>query len=165
VCEELGIECVSKDVRSGFDATDPAAFRGIGEYDLVWLHPPYWRMIRWSDDPRCLANAPTLGEFFGKLRAVFRNCAGVLRPTGVLAVLMGDWRHEGKYQALPFRTFAAAEAEGFVLAAPEIIRFSHGTTSAAEKEYPVSIIPRVHDVCLVLKRGAAQGRGLHSGRN
>jgi DNA modification methylase len=76
-------------------------------------------MIRWSDDPRCLANAPTMDEFLRRLRAVFRNCAQVLWPTGVLAVLMGDHRHEGRYQALPFRTFAAAEAEGFELAAPK----------------------------------------------
>lgn len=157
VCRELSIPCMSRDVRAGFDATDPSAFTGLGRFDFVWLHPPYWKMIRWSDDPRCLANAPTLDAFLAKLRSVFRNCASVLSPTGVLAVLMGDHRHEGRYLALPFRTFLAAEEEGLELAAPEIIRFSHGTTSASEKEYPVSIIPRVHDVCLVLKR-AARGR-------
>ncbi|MFO0840867.1 MAG: hypothetical protein U0797_00520 [Gemmataceae bacterium] len=158
VCEELGVPCVSKDVRRGFDASDPGGFSGLGRFDFVWLHPPYWRMIRWSDDPRCLANAPTLDAFLGRLRAVFRNCRNVLWPSGVLAVLMGDHRYEGRYLGLPFRTFAAAEAEGFELAAPEIVRFSHGTTSAAEKEYPVSIIPRVHDVCMVF-RPQAGGRG------
>src|SRR5262249_22086675 len=62
--------------------------------------------------------------------------------------------------ALPFRTMNAAAAEGLELAAPEIIRFSHGTTSARTKAYPVSLIPRVHDVCLVLRRSpAAAGRG------
>ena len=155
VCRELGIECRSGDVTSGFDATAAESYRGLGSFDFVWLHPPYWKMIRWSNDPRCLANAPTLAEFLRRLRAVFRNCRGVLEPGGVLAVLMGDLRSGGGYQALPFRTFAAAEAEGFELAAPEIIRLSHGTTSAAEKEYPVSIIPRVHDVCLVLRPGRA----------
>ncbi|MBX9628261.1 MAG: hypothetical protein K2X82_30965 [Gemmataceae bacterium] len=160
VCRELKIACDSRDVRSGFDAADPPAYRGLGAFDFVWLHPPYWRMIRWSDDPRCLANAPTLADFLDRLGAVFRNCRGVLSPSGVLAVLMGDLRHEGRYQALPFHTFAVAEAAGLELAAPEIVRFSHGTTSAAEKEYPVAIIPRVHDVCLVLRRrdGTRAGR-------
>ncbi len=158
VCRELGVECVSRDVRRGFDAADPDAFGGLGRFDFVWLHPPYWKMVRWSDDPRCLANAPTLGEFLTRLRAVVRNCAAALGPSGVLAVLMGDLRDGGRYQALPFRTLAVAEAEGLELAAPEIIRFSHGTTSAAEKEYPVSIIPRVHDVCLVLRHRAGRSR-------
>lgn len=156
VCRELGAECVSRDVRSGFDAVDAASYRGLGEFDFVWLHPPYWKMIRWSDDPRCLANAPTLSDFLRRLGAVLRNCRGVLRPSGVLAVLMGDFRDRGRYLALPFRTHAVAEAEGLELAAPEIVRFSHGTTSAAQKEYPVSIIPRVHDVCLVLRRNEAR---------
>lgn len=156
VCEELGIECVSRDVRSGFDAADATSFRGLGEFDFVWLHPPYWKMIHWSNDPRCLANAPTLADFLDRLQAVLLNCRRVLRHPGVLAVLMGDLREKGRYLALPFRTLSAAEAVGLELAAPEIIRFSHGTTSAAEKEYPVSIIPRVHDVCLLLRR---RGRG------
>jgi hypothetical protein len=151
VCLELGVECVSKDIRSGFDAADPASYVGLGTFDFVWLHPPYWKMIRWSDDPRCLANAPTLDDFFARLGDVLANCRGVMTPRGVTGVLMGDHREGGRYHALPFRTFAVAEQVGLELAAPEIIRFSHGTTSAASKEYPISIIPRVHDVCLLLK--------------
>src|SRR5689334_15690725 len=157
VCRELGIDYTSGDIRAGFDAQDPAAYRGLGRFDFVWLHPPYWRMVCWGDDPRCLANAPTLAEFLRRLRSVLRNCAGVLTPTGVLAVLMGDLRERGRYLALPFRTMNAAAAEGLELAAPEIIRFSHGTTSARTKAYPVSLIPRVHDVCLVLRRSPAAG--------
>jgi hypothetical protein len=81
----------------------------------------------------------------------------VLSPSGVMAVLMGDLRERGRYLALPFRTMNVAAVEGLELAAPEIIRFSHGTTSARTKEYPVSLIPRVHDVCLVLRRAPAAG--------
>lgn len=151
VCRELGIPCVSFDVRTGQDATVPEAYAGLGLFDFIWLHPPYWKMIRWSDDPRCLANAPTLGRFLERLQAVLRNCVGVMTPSGVLTVLMGDFRHQGEYQALPFHTWSMAYAEGLVLAAPEIIRFSHGTTSSA-KAYTTSFIPRLHDVCLVLKQ-------------
>src|SRR5580693_7217212 len=43
VCRELGIECVSKDIRFGFDACDPVSFTGIGVFDFIWIHPPYWR--------------------------------------------------------------------------------------------------------------------------
>jgi hypothetical protein len=88
------------------------------------------------------------------LRAVIRNCQQVLRPTGHLAILIGDLRDQGEYQALPFRTLNIAYSEGLVLAAPEIIRFSHGTTSARQKHYSCSFIPRLHDVCLVLRQRA-----------
>lgn len=152
VCRELDIECVSFDLRSGRDAAAYGVFADQGLFDFVWLHPPYWKMVRWTDDPRCLANAPTLRDFLRGLRNVLRNCVQVLRPTGVLAVLMGDLRDQGEYQALPFRTLNVAYSEGLTLAAPEIIRFSHGTTSARNKEYSFSFIPRLHDVCLVLKQ-------------
>jgi hypothetical protein len=152
VCRELKTRCVSCDLKTGFDATQPEQFRGLGRFDFIWLHPPYYRMIRYSDDPRCLSNAETFHAFLSKLSKVIVNCRDVLSDRGVLAILMGDHRHKGEYLGLPFYTLDVAATKGLWLAAPEIIRFSHGTTSAA-REYPFSFIPRVHDVCLVLKRG------------
>jgi hypothetical protein len=151
VCKELGIAYEGRDLRAGFDATRPESFQGLGSFDFVWLHPPYWQMIRYNDsNPRCLSNARTMDAFVAALRSVFRNCRGVLAERGKLAVLMGDGKQDGKYLGLPFRTLNAAEAEGFQLAAPEIIHFGHGATSSA-KVYTTSFIPRLHDVCLVLE--------------
>lgn len=151
VCTELGIPYCGDDLRAGFDATRTESYATLGRFDFVWLHPPYWRMIRYSDDPRCLSNAPTLSEFLERLRLVFRGCLSVLAPGGHLAVLMGDGKHQGRYLGLPFHTLCAAEAEGLWLAAPEIVRFSHGTTSARQV-YRTRFIPRLHDLCLVLGR-------------
>lgn len=151
VCRELSIDCESLDLRTGHDATGRNCHWNFGMFDFVWLHPPYWKMVRWSDDPRCLANAPTLAEFMRRLRSLIRNCKQVLRPNGIMAILMGDMRDQGKYLALPFRTMNAAAAEGLELAAPEIIRFSHGATSH-QKKYSFAFIPRLHDVCLILRQ-------------
>jgi hypothetical protein len=63
---------------------------------------------------------------------------------------MGDGKHEGRYLGLPFHTLNAVVVEGYWLAAPEIIRFSHGTTSSG-RVYRTAFIPRLHDVCLVLE--------------
>src|SRR5256885_645188 len=43
VCDELGIDCHSRDIRFGFDACDPENYRDLPHFDFVWLHPPYWR--------------------------------------------------------------------------------------------------------------------------
>jgi len=152
VCTELGIRCDSFDLRTGFDATDSENFRGRGPYDFVWLHPPYFQMVRYSDDPRCLSNSANLDHFLTSLWQVIRNCTRVLSDNGKLAILMGDARIRGQYLALPFRTMSLAMAEGLTLAAPEIIRFSFGSTSSHRK-YNFSFIPRIHDVCLLLKKG------------
>lgn len=151
VCRALGISCVSCDLDDGHDAADPSVVRGRGPFDFVWLHPPYWNLIQYGRDPRCLSRAPTVNEFIRRLRAVLRNCLSAMQPDGRLALLMGDAKHEGEYLGLPFRTFNAAVAEGFWLAAPEVIRASHGATSS-RKSYSGAFIPRLHDVCLILKR-------------
>lgn len=96
-------------------------------------------------------NAPTLEDFLSRLQAVIHNCLGVLSQHGHLAILMGDGKHKGEYLGLPFHTLWVARAEGLWLAAPEIIRFSHGASSSA-KQYEHAFIPRLHDVCLVLRR-------------
>ena len=152
VCVELGIAYEGRDLKTGFDATRPESFRNFGFFDFIWMHPPYWNMVRYNEQStRCLSSASSVKEFVGGLRAVLRNCHSVLAPDGKLAVLMGDGKHEGRYLGLPFRTMNAAVAEGFWLAAPEIIRFGHGATSSA-KTYRSVFIPRLHDVCLVLEK-------------
>jgi hypothetical protein len=152
VCRELGIAYEGRDLKTGFDATVPELFRGLGPFDFIWLHPPYWQMVRYNpQNPRCLANSQTLETFINRLRQVLRNCASVLAARGKLALLIGDGKHEGHYLGLPFQVMNAADAEGYWLAAPEIIRFSYGTTSA-KRCYSGAFIPRVHDVCLVLEQ-------------
>lgn len=151
VCRALGIECFSYDLQSGFDAAAVEGYVGHPKVDFVWLHPPYWRLIRYGRDPRCLAAAETVEDFLLLLGTVIENCLRCLNPGGTLAVLMGDYQGDGMYLGLPFRTLQVAERHGLWLAAPEIVRFNHGASSST-KTYRTSFIPRVHDVCLVLKR-------------
>jgi len=159
VCSELGIPFEGRDLKTGFDATRPDSFRGLGVFDFIGMHPPCWNMIRYNErDRRCLSSAPSVKEFVAALRAVSSNCRSVLSPHAKLAALMGDGKHEGRYLALPCRTMNAAVAEGYWLAAPEIVRFGHGSTSS-RKIYSTSFIPRLHDLCYVLEpRSYADGK-------
>ena len=152
VCSALGIPYEGFDLKMGFDATHAENYERLGRFDFIWLHPPYWRMIAYNEaDARCLSSASTLRAFLERLRLVLGNCRGVLAASGKLAVLIGDGKHEGRYLGLPFRVLNLAAAEGLWLAAPEIIRFGHGSTSS-RRAYSGSFIPRMHDICLVLER-------------
>lgn len=150
VAAHLGIPCESRDLRSGFDAADASCFEELGEFDFIWLHPPYWNMIRYNQDTRCLSSASTLADFLQGLERVVENCRAVLAPGGVLAILMGGLTRGDRCIELPFHTFNVLAAQGFRLAAPEIIRFSHGAGSS-RKRYRTSFIPRLHEVCLIAK--------------
>lgn len=153
VCKDLGVACRSGDLHGGGDACDPKAFAGIGAFDFVWLHPPYWRMKKYGLDPRCLSNAPTMSDFYLRLRQVIRNCKGVLAEGGKLTVLMGDYfdAREGKMVPCVQMTKEAALREGLWPACTDIIRFQHGNSSS-HKTYARSFIPGLHDVCMVFER-------------
>lgn len=51
------IEYWGGDLKLGFNlVTDDIP----GTHDLVWIHPPYWNLIRYSSDESDLSNAPNL---------------------------------------------------------------------------------------------------------
>ena len=151
VCRELGIACISYDLRSGFDACDPKNFPEKGIYDFIWLHPPYWQQIKYNDDDRCLSSAPTLRAFLGKFRALIANCRNVLTEHGKLAILMGDYEHKGMQMPLTYFTVHLALQENFWPACTPIMRMLHGCSSS-NKTYNRSFIPGLHDVCYIFRK-------------
>lgn len=152
VCRELHIPCVSADIRQGFDAAEPSHYPQDAAFDFVWMHPPYWRQIVYSQDPRDLSTAPTAADFYVRFRQVMRNCKAVLAPGGKIAVLIGDYYDLQQRRMVPLvhMTKDIALNEGMWPACTDIIRFQHGNTSS-RKTYRSSFIPGLHDVCMVFQ--------------
>lgn len=151
VCDELAILCHSSDLKSGSDACDPASYAEPRLYDFCWLHPPYWRMKVYSDDPRDLSTAPTLQAFLTGYTKLIANCKRSLKPGGKLAILMGDYSdREAGFVPLVYHTKRIAFDHGFRQACTDIIRFSHGASSGG-KVYRSAFIPGLHDVCMIFE--------------
>ena len=155
VCRELEIPCFSTDLKSGFDATNPASYAQFSEsprFDFVWTHPPYWRQKIYSENPHDLSRAQSLEEFL-KLYATFiEECARLLSPQGKFTILMGDYSdRETGFDSLTYYTKQLAFAAGLRQACTDIVRFSHGASSS-RKTYRSSFIPGLHDVCMVFEK-------------
>lgn len=152
VCEELGIECVSFDICLGVDACSPRTYVGLGTFDFVWLHPPYWRQKIYSDDQRDLSNSLDLPHFLQCYQRALTNCRDVLKPGGRMAILMGDYsdREEG-YCPLVYHTQRLCFDLGLKQNHTQIVRFSHGASSS-RKSYRSSFIPGLHDICTIVER-------------
>lgn len=158
VCQELGVDCVSGDVHYGFDLCEPSEFFGESarfdrqSFDFVWIHPPYWRQKLYADDPRDLSRCPTLDAFLERYALALAHCAYVLKPGGILAVLMGDYHdREAGFVPLTYHTKRLAFECGLTQHTTDIIRFSHGASSG-RKVYRSSFIPGLHDVCAIFKK-------------
>lgn len=57
--------------------------------------PPYWRMRRYTDDPREIGQEDTITDYVAALTDVFARCWRVLRNDGTLWLNLGDgyWRN------------------------------------------------------------------------
>jgi hypothetical protein len=152
VCRELGIECRSTDLHQGADACDAEAFANIGCFDFIWLHPPYWRQKLYCDDPRDLSACPTLAMFLERYEMLIRNCVDVLEHGGKLAILMGNYcDRDAGYIDLVYETKRICREAGLRQNVTDIIRFSHGASSA-KKVYKSAFIPGLHDVCTIFEK-------------
>ncbi len=152
LCKELGIECFSADIRHGFDCQNPEHTKILGSFDFVWIHPPYYRLKFYSDDPRDLSTAKTPMDFLTGLNSVIVNCRDALKHGGKMAVLMGDYLdREFGFMPLTYHTKRLCFNAGLVQKSTDIVRFQHGNSSS-KKTFRSSFIPGIHDICLVVEK-------------
>lgn len=151
VCTQLGLLCWSSDLHQGVDACAGTNFPSEA-FDFCWLHPPYWRQKLYTDDPRDLSRTPTLEAFLRRYQQLIVSCAAALKPSGRMAILMGDYNdREAGFVPLVYHTKRLAFEAGLSQCCTDIIRFSHGASSG-RRVYRSSFIPGLHDVCTVFRK-------------
>lgn len=135
------------DLRSGFDlATDAMP----GPFDLVWVHPPYWDIIRYSEDPKDLSTCTDFVEFVRRMERCLRKCYESLAVGGRLAILIGDVRKGGVYYSLLREVLNMMPHLGQLRSV--IVKVQHACRSDAVR-YPKLEDPRIlHEYCVVFKR-------------
>lgn len=140
------------DLRLGFNLlTDDLP----GTFDLVWIHPPYWDIIRYSNDLSDLSTIDNYVEFRAALRVCLQRCFASLNPGGRLAILVGDIRRNGSYTPL-VRDVLNLEGELGQLRSI-IIKAQHNCRSDGT-EYTRLEDPRIlHEYCIVFKRREEAG--------
>ncbi|MDQ7822185.1 MAG: DNA methyltransferase [Candidatus Eremiobacteraeota bacterium] len=83
----------------------------------VVLHPPYWDIIQFNDDPRDLACAPTGEEFIKRFEQVVRHAHQVLENRRFMTLVIGDKYAKGEWVPLGFECMNMCRRVGFKLKA------------------------------------------------
>jgi len=145
---QKNIQYLGEDLKQGWDVLTSALPQK--QFDMVWYHPPYWDIIRYSNDPRDLSTCQTLGEFECRLNRSAQRLFCTLKQGGILAILIGDKRKNGQYFAL-FKTLLANPNLGVLRAI--IIKIQHHCKSQT-KDYGSSrfLIPIRHEYCLIFQK-------------
>jgi hypothetical protein len=138
-----------RDLHQGWDIlTSPLP---ANQFDMVWYHPPYWDIIRYSNDALDLSNCASLESFEEKLNKSAERLFKVVRPGGIMAILIGDKRKNGIYYAL-FRSLLMNPRIGQLRAI--IVKIQHHCRSDS-REYSEGnpfLIPIKHEYCLLFQK-------------
>lgn len=145
VCREMGIDYTGLDLKDGFDlVNDEIPDQG---YDFVFIHPPYYKMIKYSDDPRDLSNKTKYSEFLWDLNLCLLKCWSSLRTGGLLILQIGDMRKAGKYYFMAsdinFKPFALKNV---------LIKRQHNVRSSGFSYGKKRFIPIKHEFVLVWQK-------------
>lgn len=73
-----------------FRVNDMLKYHNINNVQFIVFHPPYWDIIKFSENPNDLSNSPTLSDFLSSLSLVIENTCKYLEKNRYCAIVMGD---------------------------------------------------------------------------
>lgn len=139
---------------------------------FVVTSPPYWNILhktdhkanqeriahglstRYStDDSRDLGNIAEYDVFLKELTGVLAECVRVLIPKRYMAVIVGDFRHKGRYYMFHADLASALEEVGFVLKGVTILHQTH--KRVFPYGYPAAYVPNLHHQYVLILRNEA----------
>ena len=105
----------------------------INSVQFIIYHPPYWDIIKFSEDENDLSNSETLNEFIDNFRQVVRNTSAILEKGRYCAVVIGDKYANSQLVPLGFYCMQAMQQEGLTLKATIVKNFEETKGKANQK--------------------------------
>lgn len=90
---------------------------GINKVQFVIFHPPYWDIIKFSDNENDLSNTTTLEMFLNDFGQVIDNTTQYLEKNRYCAIVIGDKYSKGQITPLGFECMNLFLQKGFKLKA------------------------------------------------
>lgn len=106
---------------------------GISKVQFVIFHPPYWDILKFSDNPEDLSNSATLEDFLRSFGEVIDNTTKVLDKNRYCAVVIGDKYANSQIVPLGFHCMNLFTERGFILKAILVKNFDE-TKGKANKQ-------------------------------
>ncbi|HIU82189.1 MAG TPA: DNA methylase [Candidatus Ornithoclostridium faecavium] len=105
----------------------------IENVQFIIYHPPYWDIIKFSDDKNDLSNSESLDKFLGNFRQVVKNTSTILEKGRYCAVVIGDKYANSQLVPLGFYCMQAMQQEGLTLKATIVKNFEETKGKANQK--------------------------------
>lgn len=106
-----------------FDTNRILSTYNIDAVQFIIYHPPYWDIIKFSEDCNDLSNSPTLNDFISNFKQVIHNTIKILEKKRYCAVVIGDKYANSQIVPLGFYCMQAMQEEGLTLKATIVKNF------------------------------------------
>lgn len=90
---------------------------GIKKVQFIIMHPPYWDIIKFSNDENDLSNASTIENFLSDLSDVIDNTTKYLERNRYCSIVIGDKYSNSQITPLGFQCMNLFIQKGFILKA------------------------------------------------
>ncbi|NJL32601.1 MAG: hypothetical protein HC893_00480 [Chloroflexaceae bacterium] len=107
---------------------------GQRSVQLVLMHPPYFDIIKFSDNQRDLSNAASVEDFLARLGELVARVAPILDRKRYLVLVIGDKYSRGEWVPLGFRAMEMVLQHGFSLKSIVVKNFEETTGKRSQKE-------------------------------
>ncbi len=105
----------------------------IKNVQFIIYHPPYWDIIKFSEDPNDLSNSKSIEDFIENFRLVVNNTSAILEKGRYCAVVIGDKYANSQLIPLGFYCMQAMLQEGLTLKATIVKNFEETKGKANQK--------------------------------
>ncbi len=116
-----------------FDINRIKTTYNIDTVQFIIYHPPYWDIIKFSEDSNDLSNSPTLEDFIENFKKVVSNTSTILEKGRYCAVVIGDKYANGQIIPLGFYCMQAMQQDGLTLKATIVKNFEETKGKANQK--------------------------------
>jgi len=106
----------------------------MNSFQFMIMHPPYWDIIRFSNNKDDLSNAKSTEDFLKMFRKVVDNSYPLLDKGRYCAVIIGDKYSSGEWIPLGFYVMQEMINKGFKLKSTIIKNFEQTTAKRNQKE-------------------------------
>jgi DNA modification methylase len=108
--------------------------RGIKKFQFIILHPPYWDIIKFTDNQDDLSNCSTHEIFLEMISKLTNRLFNCLEDERYLALVIGDKYNKGEWLPLGFYAMQEIMNNGFKLKSVVVKNFDETKGKMQQKE-------------------------------
>jgi hypothetical protein len=106
----------------------------ISSVQFLIMHPPYWDIIKFNENPNDLSNANTIDSFLDLLGKVVDNTYDILDNERYMALVIGDKYSKGEWIPLGFYCMQEVLKRGYLLKSIIVKNFEETKGKMNQKE-------------------------------